>query len=58
MILNMFRGSLCSYSGGRLYLYSMLYRRTCLCMLPSSAPIKSGLQAVLLKMSTAMLETC
>jgi hypothetical protein len=33
MILNMFRASLCSSSGGQLYIYSIWYR----------APIKSGL---------------
>jgi hypothetical protein len=73
----MFRASLCSSSGGQLYIYSIWYRHT----LPYSAPIKSGLQSaldrwtvwqhtewedtrcckytnVLLKMGTAMLETC
>jgi hypothetical protein len=28
MILNMFRGSLCSSSGGQLYIYSIWYRPT------------------------------
>jgi hypothetical protein len=28
MILNMFRGSLCSSSGGQLYIYSIWYRHT------------------------------
>jgi hypothetical protein len=66
MILNMFRASLCSSSGGQLFIYS--------------EPIKSGLQSALdrctlwqhiewhdtryckytivLKMSTVMLERC
>jgi hypothetical protein len=47
MILNMFRASLCSSSGGQLYIYSIWYRHTYLCMLPYSAPIKSGLQSAL-----------
>jgi hypothetical protein len=77
MVLNMFRASLCSSSGGQLYICSIWYRPTYVCMLPYSAPFKSGAlnrctvwqhtewddtryykyTIVLLKMSTAMLET-
>jgi hypothetical protein len=65
MILKMFRASLCSSSGGQLYIYSIVT----LCMLPHSAPI-GALQTewddtryckytiAPLKMSTAMFETC
>jgi hypothetical protein len=42
MILNMFRASLCSSSGQFIFTPSGIIT---LCMLPYSAPIKSGLQA-------------
>jgi hypothetical protein len=40
MILNMFRASLCSSSGGQLYIYSIWYRHTLY-----AALIKSGLHS-------------
>jgi hypothetical protein len=53
MILNMFRVSLCSSSGGQLYIYSVWYRPTLY------GSIQSGtIPIALLKMRTAMLETC
>jgi hypothetical protein len=71
MILNMFRASLCSSSGGQLHIYSTWYRPTLyaaiLCTdqepavwqhreLDDTRYCKYAI--VLLKMSTAMLETC
>jgi hypothetical protein len=62
MILNVFRASLCSYSGGQLYIYSIWYRHTYFCMLPYRGKRDDTRYCkytiVLLKMSTVMLETC
>jgi hypothetical protein len=59
MILNMFRASLCSSSGGQLYIYSILYRPTGKMKLFQWDDTRyCKYTIVLLKMSTAMLETC
>jgi hypothetical protein len=82
MILNMFRGSLCSSSGGQLYIYSTWYRHTLYAAIQCTKgqlyiystwyrhTLYAAIQSVtipdtvnirtivLLKMSTAILETC
>jgi hypothetical protein len=59
MILNMFRASQCSSSGGQLYIYNIWYRPTLYGSIQSvTIPDTVNIQTVLLKMSTAMLETC
>jgi hypothetical protein len=58
MILNMFRASLCSYSGGELHIYSIWYRHTLYAAIHCDDTRYCKYTIVLLKMSTAMLETC
>jgi hypothetical protein len=81
MILNMFRATLCSFSGGQLYIYSIWYRHTLYAAIQCTDQERTALQSaldrctvwqhtecddtryykytiVLLKMSTALLETC
>jgi hypothetical protein len=71
MILNMFRASLCSSSGGQLYIYSIWYRPTLYAAIQCTDQERTDRWTgvwddtryckytfVLLKMSTAMLETC
>jgi hypothetical protein len=61
MILNMFLASLCSSSGVQLYIYSIWHRQT-LCTSWQRTECDDARYCkctiVLLKMSTAMLETC
>jgi hypothetical protein len=71
MILYMFRASLCSSSGGQLYIYSIWYRLTLCAAIQCTDQERTAEQhtewddtryckytIVLLKMSTALLETC
>jgi hypothetical protein len=79
MILNKFRASLCSSSGGQLYIYSIWYRPTLYAAIQCTDQERtqstldrctlwqhtewddtrySNYTIVLLKMRTAMLETC
>jgi hypothetical protein len=72
MILNMFRASLCSSSGGQLCIYSIWYRPTLYAAIQCTDQERTAVwehtecddtryckyTIVLLKMSTAMLETC
>jgi hypothetical protein len=65
MILNMFRASLCSSSGGQLYIYSIWYRPALYAAIQCTDQERTADDTryckyiiVLLKMSTAMLETC
>jgi hypothetical protein len=62
-ILNMFRASLCSSSGRQLYIYSIWYRHTLYAAIQCTDQERTAVRyckytIVLLKMSTAMLETC
>jgi hypothetical protein len=68
MILNMFQASLCSSSGGQLYIYSICVRPTLYAAIQCTDQERQHTECddtrycrytiVLLKMSTAMLETC
>jgi hypothetical protein len=64
MILNMFRASLCSSSGGQLHIYSIWYRHTLYAAIQCTDQERTAVDTrhckyaiALLKMSTAMLET-
>jgi hypothetical protein len=72
MTLSMLRASLCSSSGGQLYIYSILYRHTLYAAIQCTDQERCTVwqhtkcddtryckyTIVLLKMSTATLETC
>jgi hypothetical protein len=62
MILNMIRTSLCSSTGGQMYIYSIWYRHTLYAAIWQHTEWDDTRYCkytfVLLKMSTAMLETC